>query len=222
LKIDLDELHNLRGEDAKYEARLSELFFQDPNIQSAFDTARTAANAEGESAVLRVRLFLDAGADALHHVRWECLRDTKGKSLFNGDTILFSRYLASSELRPVSGKTTPKALIAIANPHLASSIDPEDPSKALPPVDVPNEKLRAESGLNNAGFSVTTLASPPNGTVPARLPINCRNPGLLRLKNLLDSGRAALEVPQRIPYDRQAISAVGARASLALALHFSL
>jgi len=167
LKIDLDELHNLRGEDAKYGARLSEMFFQDRNIQTAFDTARTAANAEGDNAVLRVRLFLDAGAEDLHKVRWECLRDTKGKSLFNGDTILFSRYLASSELRPVSGKTTPKAMIAIANPHLADSKDPEDPSKALAPVDVPNEKLRAESGLNNAGFSITTLASPPYGTVPA-------------------------------------------------------
>jgi hypothetical protein len=167
LKIDLDELHNLRGEDAKYGARLSEVFFQDRNIQAAFENARAAATAEGENAVLRVRLFLDDGTEALHKVRWECLRDTKGKSLFNSDTILFSRYLASSELRPVSGKTTPKALIAIANPRLADSIDPEDPSKALAPVDVPNEKLRAENGLNNAGFSVTTLASPPNGTVPA-------------------------------------------------------
>src|SRR5712692_1631882 len=158
LKIDLDELHNLRGEDAKYGARLSEAFFQDRNIQAGFDTARAAANAEGSDAVLRVRLFLDAGAEELHGVRWECLRDTKGKSLFNGDTILFSRYLASSLMRPVSGKTgQPKALIAIANPsHLDQAINPEDPSKGLAQVDVANEKLRAESGLSNAGFSVTT------------------------------------------------------------------
>ena len=168
LKIDLDELNNLRTEGSKYEARLSEVFFkQNPEIQAAFNTARDAANAVGDNPVLRVRLFLDSGAEALHQVRWECLRDSNGKSLFNGDTILFSRYLASSELKPVSGKTAPKALIAIANPNLADSIDPEDPNKALPPVDVPNEKLRAESSLRNAGFSVTTLASPPNGTLPA-------------------------------------------------------
>ena len=44
LKIDLDELHNLRGEDAKYQARLSEVFFkQNPEIQAAFNTARDAA-----------------------------------------------------------------------------------------------------------------------------------------------------------------------------------
>jgi hypothetical protein len=168
-KIDLAELHNLRGEDAQYAARLSEVFFQDRNIQAGFDGARGAANAEGSDAVLRVRLFLDAGAEQLHAVRWECLRDSKGKSLFNSDAILFSRYLASSEMRPVSGKTgQPKALIAIANPsHLDQAINPEDPSQGLAQVDVPNEKLRAESGFSTAGFSVTTLASPPSGAVAA-------------------------------------------------------
>jgi len=167
LNIDLDELNNLRGEDSKYAAKLSEVFFKNPEMQAAFNTARDAANAVGDNPVLRVRLFLDTGAEVLHHVRWECLRDSNGKSLFNGDTILFSRYLASSELKPISGKTAPKALVAIANPNLADSKDPANQSKALAPVDVPNEKQRAETSLNSGGFSVTTLASPPNGTVPA-------------------------------------------------------
>lgn len=139
LKVNLDELNNLRGDDSQYAARLSEVFFkQNPEIQAAFNTARDAANAVGDNPVLRVRLFLDTGAEVLHHVRWECLRDSNGKSLFNGDTILFSRYLASSELKPISGKTAPKALIAIANPNLADSKDPADQNKALAPVDVPN------------------------------------------------------------------------------------
>ena len=166
VNISLAELQNLRGEYAKYDAKLSETFFADRVIQSAFDTARATVNAAG--AMLRVRLFLDAGAEELHAVRWECLRDPAGKALFNNDTILFSRYLASSEVRPVSGKTDPKALIAIANPPLKGSIDPEDHSKELPPVDVDNEHLRAESGLHAAGFAdVVTLAAPPFGKVPA-------------------------------------------------------
>jgi hypothetical protein len=171
LKIDLNELNNLRGEDAKYGAKLSEMFFQDPDIQNGFNAAGLAAKAEGSDG-LRVRLFLDSGAEELHKVRWECLRDA-GKCLFAGDTIHFSRYLATSEWQPMVGKTgPPKALIAIANPkNLDQSLDPEDPSntKKLAPVDVETEKKQAESGLKDAGCDVNTLASPPFGTVPATL-----------------------------------------------------
>jgi hypothetical protein len=171
LKIDLDELYNLRGQDARYGARLSELFFQDTEIQKGFDAARSAARAEGSDG-LRVRLFLDAGADELHRVRWECLRDG-GKLLFTGDTIHFSRYLATSEWQPIGGQSgSPTALIAIANPkNLDQTLDPEDPEKSrkLAPVDVETEKRLAESGLKDARCNVTTLASPPFGTAPATL-----------------------------------------------------
>jgi hypothetical protein len=90
--------------------------------------------------------------------------------LFTGDNVLFSRYLSSSNLRPVPAVTTLRALIAIANPpNLDQAIDPENPEKGLAPVDVANEKARAESGLRGAGMATVTLASPPHGAAPATL-----------------------------------------------------
>jgi len=165
-KIDPDELRLIKNEYEKYDTKLSAAFFQDASIRSAFETARKVVAGAGNDAALRVRLFLDAGAEPLHEIRWECLRDPTGKPLFNGDSILFSRYLSSPALRPVCGKTELKALIAIANPpNLDQAINPEDPSKGLPPVDVPGEKDRAVKGLNGAGFTtITTLAAAPSGT----------------------------------------------------------
>jgi len=169
-KIDLEELANLRTEDSKYQARFSELFFQAPNVRDAFEKAAAQIDQAGSGSMLRIRLLIEPAAQELHRVRWECLRDTSGNPLFNGDTILFSRFLSSNNLRPLSAKTSLKALIAIANPaNLDQAINPEDPQKGLAPIDVPNEKLRAETGLKAAGFECTTLASPPNGTVAATL-----------------------------------------------------
>ncbi len=168
LKIDLDELANLRAEDSKYEARLTELFFGAPNAKDALQKASAQLDQSGPGNMLRVRLLIEPAAQELHHVRWECLRDTAGNPLFNGDTILFSRFLSSPNLRPIGPKSQLKALIAIANPpNLNQAINPENLQAGLPPVDVKNEKLRAETGLKGAGFAVNTLASPPNGTVAA-------------------------------------------------------
>lgn len=170
LKIDLDELTILRSENGKYEVRLSELFFQATNSKDAFDKACAQLDQAGPGNMLRVRLFIEPNAQELHHVRWECLRDRSGNPLFNGDGILFSRFLSSHNLRPIRPKTQLKALIAIANPpNLDQAINPENPQVGLTPLDVKNEKLRAEKGLSGAGFAVTTLASPPYGTVAATL-----------------------------------------------------
>ncbi len=170
VKLDPDALFNLRGEHDKYNALLSETFFQAENAKDALVKARAQLDQAGSGNLLRVRLLIQPEAQELHHVRWECLRDGSGRPLFNGDTILFSRYLSSSNLRPVSAKTEPRALVAIANPpHLDQAINPEDPAKGLAPVDVKGEKLRAETGLTGAGFAVTTFASPPFGTIPATL-----------------------------------------------------
>lgn len=146
------------------------MFFQAPNAKDALDKACAQLDQAGPGNALRVRLLIEPAAQELHHVRWECLRDTVGNPLFNGDTILFSRFLSSPNLRPIGPKTQLKALVAIANPpNLDRAIDPENPQTGLPPIDVKNEKLRAETGLIGAGFAVNTLASPPHGTVAATL-----------------------------------------------------
>ncbi len=170
LKLDLDELATLRAEDSKYEARFSQLFFQAPNVKDAFEKAAAQIDQAGDGGVLRIRLLIDPAAQELHRVRWECLRDTAGNPLFNGDTVLFSRFLSSHNLRPLSARAQLKALIAIASPpNLDQAINPEDPNTGLAPIDVPGEKLRAETGLKAAGFNVLTLAAPPNGSRPATL-----------------------------------------------------
>jgi hypothetical protein len=168
-KIDLGALQLIKGEYQKYDTTLSRAFFQDKIIRDALEAAQKVVDNEHGDAALRVRLFLDAGAEPLHGIRWECLRDPAGKPLFNGDNVLFSRYLSSSSLRPLCGKTELKALLAIANPpHLDQACNPEDPSKGLPPVDVAGEKDRAMKGLKAAGFAtITTLAAAPTGTAPA-------------------------------------------------------
>lgn len=170
IKLDPDELFLLRGEQDKYNSRLSEVFLQGKNASEALTKAQAQLDQAGPGHMLRVRLMIQPAAGELQRIRWECLRDGSGKPLFNGDAVLFSRYLSSSHLRPLSARTDLKALVAIANPsHLEQAINPEDPSKGLAPVDVQNEKLRAETGLKAAGFAVTTLASPPFGTVAATL-----------------------------------------------------
>lgn len=170
LSLDTEELFRLRGEHDKYNARLSNLFFQGKNASNALLKAQSQLDQAGAGNAMRVRMMILPEAGELHHVRWECLRDPSGKPLFNGDAILFSRYLPTSHLRPLDLQNDLTALVAIANPpHLDQAINPEDPDKGLAPVDVVNEKSRAENGLRSAGFAVTTLASPPFGTKPATL-----------------------------------------------------
>ena len=170
LQLNLDQLFNLRTEQQPYNAMLSAAVLQAPHIGEAFEKARTAMQVGTEDSTLRVRLLIESGASELQGVRWECLCDDEGKPLFNGDRILFSRYLVSGELGRGSTKIVRHALIAIANPpHLDRAINPEDPKQGLPAVDVANEKALAEKGLKAAGFDVTTVAAAPYGKVSATL-----------------------------------------------------
>src|ERR1700730_12885999 len=62
-KIDLGALQLVRGEYQKYDTKRSEAFFQDPIICSAFEAAKKVVDDAGGDAGLRIRLFLDAGAE---------------------------------------------------------------------------------------------------------------------------------------------------------------
>ncbi len=167
--LDANKLKIHRADFPEYDKAMSAAFFADPEIQTGFTEALAIVNAAGGDAQLRVRLFLDTGAEDLHKVRWECLR-RENKPLFAGDRILFSRYLASREARPVDGKGALKALVAIASPDTSSQNDPENEGQKLPPVDVASEKKLAMTGLSKlAQTQVDFLADPPDGTVPASL-----------------------------------------------------
>ena len=154
-------------EPGDYGKALGKALFADARIRQGMSDARASVKTL-EDGALRVRLYIDAGAEELHRIHWETLCDADGATLFNGDQVLLSRYLASSNWRPVRGKTDLKALVVVANPPGLSSasdpeqFDPDKPDNAVPklaPVDVAKERARAEAGLQKAGIDVKTLAT---------------------------------------------------------------
>jgi hypothetical protein len=131
-----------------YGKLLSESLFADANARLAFEQAR--ASAQSLDVPMRVRLLIGATAASLHTLRWETLRDPQDGSLLAANqNILFSRYLASMDWRPVrlKAKGDLKALIAVATPN----------------------------GLEKAGFGVidkireVDLAKSGLGEIPARV-----------------------------------------------------
>jgi CHAT domain/SIR2-like domain len=132
-----------------YGRSLAESLFGDPAARSAFAQARISAQSLG--APLRLRLLIGADAAELHALRWETLRDPDdGAPLLMGEQFLFSRYLSSSDWRPV--KMRPKgdlrALVVIANPSGLERYN-------LAPVDIQGELERATTGLG--AIPVTAL-----------------------------------------------------------------
>jgi hypothetical protein len=163
--IDPKKLQGL--EPADYGKALGKALFADPQIVKGLNSARASVKSLDDGA-LRVRLYIDTGAEELHRIHWETLCDADGETLFNGDQVLFSRYLASSNWRPVRGKTDLKALVVVANPPGLSKAadpeqyDPDQPDDSVPklaPVDVAKERARAEAGFQKAGIAVKTLAT---------------------------------------------------------------
>ncbi len=125
----------------RYGQLLSESFFADPEVLSAFDKA--CGNAQTLNVPLRLRLFIWTGASELHLLRWETLRDPRDNTpLLTGEKILFSRYLSSLDCRPVRllAAADLKALVVIADPLDLSEYN-------LAKIDVKGELERAEAGL---------------------------------------------------------------------------
>ncbi|MEZ5354335.1 MAG: CHAT domain-containing protein [Bryobacteraceae bacterium] len=153
------------GEPEAYGKALGAALFADDEIRGGFEKARNSIQ-DKEDGALRVRLYIDAGAEELHRIHWETLCDARGETLFNGREVLFSRYLASSNWHSPRGKTDLKALIVVANPPgLEKANDPElfdpdaDDNPKLAPVDVAKERQRAEAGFKKAGIAFQTLAT---------------------------------------------------------------
>jgi hypothetical protein len=134
-----------------YGRSLAASLFGDPAARGAFGQARVSAQSLG--APLRLRLLIGADAAELHALRWETLRDPDdGAPLLMGEQLLFSRYLSSSDWRPV--KMRPKgdlrALVVIANPAGLERYN-------LALVDVVGELDRATAGLG--AIPVTALGA---------------------------------------------------------------
>ena len=150
--FDLVELKSLADDPPTYGKCLTQSFFAEPAVQTAFAQARASAQSLG--ALLRIRLMIGSSASELQGVHWEMLRDPQdGSPLSTSENLLFSRYLSSLDWRPVRlrAKGELRALAMVANPSdLAGD--------GLAPIDVEGEMVRARLGLGE--IRVTALPEP--------------------------------------------------------------
>ncbi len=156
--FDLEQFRELALSPGEYGQALGKALFADPAFLAAYAQARASAQKDG--APLRLRLLIGSSAPELHNLRWETLRDPRDNSPITTDeNIYFSRYLASTDWRPVRlrPKGDLRALALVANPSdLAES--------KFAPLDVAAETGRARNGLS--GLQVAAL---PQGAERASL-----------------------------------------------------
>ncbi len=150
--FDLDKARALALDESGYGAFLGHSLFASEHLQGALAQAR--ANADGQDAALRVRLFIEPNAPELHRLRWETLRVPGSQSpLLTSERLLFSRYLSSDDWRPVRLRPQGdlRALVAIANPSNLAQY-------GLAPLDLGAELARVQGALEH--LQVTALAKP--------------------------------------------------------------
>lgn len=146
--IDLDELSQLANDPPAYGRKLTQLFFDDNAVQSAFAQARASAQSLGIP--MRFRLIIGPSASELHAIRWETLCDPQDASpLSTNENLLFSRYLSSLDWQPVRlrAKGELRALVMVANPSDLGDYH-------LAPVDVVGELNRIKQGLGDIPIEV--------------------------------------------------------------------
>jgi hypothetical protein len=144
LQFDPVKLRALSADPDEYGKCLTAMLFpiDRPEAGTAFNMVR--ANAGNKA--LRVQLYIDNTAIVLHELRWELLRDLANDApLFTGENLWCSRYLSSSDWRPVKprSKGELRALVVVANPANISEYG------TLKPIDSAAELLRAKTALGN-------------------------------------------------------------------------
>lgn len=154
--INWSRLRELESDSEAYGRLLGQMVFADRGVQLAFAEACSAAL--DQDVRLRLQLFFGGGAQQpLHELRWETLRHPdQPVPIAINERLLFSRYLASQDWRPV--RLTPRAdlraLVVVANP---SDLQTYSPGRPLAPIDVTGEVARAGAAL--PGIPLEVLAS---------------------------------------------------------------
>ena len=147
-RLDLKALQDLIYDPTAYGKQLTEYFFADPQVKSAFEQAR--ASAQSLEASIRLRLLFGPSAPELNRLWWETLLDPKdGSPLYTDENLVFSRYLSSLDWRPVRlrPKGDLRALVVIANPT--------DLGENMAPIKATEELKRAQENLGT--IPVTSL-----------------------------------------------------------------
>jgi CHAT domain/KAP family P-loop domain len=158
LRLDREQLLSLAGDEAAYGQQLSSSLFGLHDVGEFFTQARVAA--QRDTVPLHLRLLVDPKAPAeFHALRWETLRDPRdGHPIATMRDFMFSRYLSSSDWRPVpiGPQRELSALIAVANPEGLDEYEPG--GRPLAPVDVEGELQRAREAFSE--WPVTALSAP--------------------------------------------------------------
>jgi hypothetical protein len=139
---------------------LSAHLFASEAVARFFRTARDAATSLGIP--LRMRLHIAPDAAWLQVLPWELLRDPEdGATLLADDSVLFSRYVSSADLRPVRlvPRASLRALVVAANPSNFSGWAPA--GRPLAPLDMPAELARANAGLGQIPSTVLCSGESP-------------------------------------------------------------
>lgn len=139
----LQKLREYELDPFAYGKVLSDELFQESALKTEFTQA--IASTESQNMTMRIRLLLGPGAAELHSIRWETLNNPiNDELLFTGEHIIFSRYLGSTDWRPVRlrPRSDLRALVVVANPGNLTDYAPGGTS--LAPVDVAGEIERAK------------------------------------------------------------------------------
>lgn len=148
--LDVEELEQLEYDPGDYGRQLTQFFFADKRVETAFAQAR--ANAQTQGVPMRLRLIVGSSAPELNGIRWELLRDPQDDSpLATNENVLFSRYMSSMDWRPIRlrARGDLRALVMVSNPSDLAEYQ-------LAPIDVEAEEKRARDGL--AGIPVSVLS----------------------------------------------------------------
>ncbi len=148
-RFDFPTLRALELTATAYGQALTAALFATAELRRVFAQARAAAASLNSG--LRLRIFVGSSAPELHALRWELLRDPERDApLLTGEQVIFSRYLASGDWRPIQlrARAELRALAVAANP---AGLD----AYGMAVVDVAGELARAREHL--APIIVDTL-----------------------------------------------------------------
>lgn len=180
IQIDREALLELGAQPEAYGRLLAQSLFGGELLKAKLAEYRAASGSNDRK--LRLRLFIDSTARALHGVRWELLRDPADddQRLITNSQFLFSRFLAGNDYRTVKlhPRADLRALVVVANPAGLEAFD------GLDDIDVEGELARARDSLKSMVAAEITSApsaasdgapsaatdNPPGAPVRASLP----------------------------------------------------